>query len=82
VKTSFEKKFIFYDPEGRLKAADLEAGLKEHIEQLLNAFNSYTGKNYPAPYENIHVAYTHMFGVGQAMSGAIVDRFPEKFEGK
>jgi hypothetical protein len=30
--------------EGRLKAADLEAGLKEHIEQLLNAFNSYTSK--------------------------------------
>ncbi|MFY0761175.1 hypothetical protein AB1K32_20485 [Metabacillus dongyingensis] len=44
MKTSFEKNFIFYDPEGRLKAADLEAGLKEHIEQLLNAFNSYTGK--------------------------------------
>lgn len=71
-----------YDPEGRLKAADLEAGLKEHIEQLLNAFKSYTGKKYPAAYENIHVAYTHMFRVGQAMSDAIVDQFPEKFEGK
>jgi hypothetical protein len=49
---------------------------------LLNAFNSYTGKNHPAAYENIHAAYTHMFGLGQAMSDAIVDQFPEKFEGK
>lgn len=64
--------------EGRLKAAYLEAGLKEHINQLLNAFNSYTGKDYPAAYETIHVAYTHMFVVGQAMSGAIVDQFPEE----
>ncbi|WP_191557513.1 copper amine oxidase [Metabacillus idriensis] len=74
--------FLDTATEGRLKAADLEAGLKEHVDQLLNAFNSYTGKDYPAAYENIHVAYTHMFGVGRAMSSAIVDQFPEKFEGE
>ncbi|USK33913.1 hypothetical protein LIT25_00040 [Bacillus sp. F19] len=37
--------FLDTATDGRLKAADLEAGLKEHIEQLLSAFNSYTGKN-------------------------------------
>ncbi|PLR67682.1 hypothetical protein [Bacillus sp. UMB0893] len=35
-----------------------------------------------AEYENIHVAYSHTFGVGQAISGAIVDQFPEKFAGE
>lgn len=74
--------FLDAATEGRLKAADLEAGLKEHVDQLLAAFNSYTGKDYPAAYENIHVAYSHMFGVGQALSGAITDQFPEKFEGQ
>ncbi|MDQ0856862.1 hypothetical protein [Bacillus sp. V2I10] len=48
--------FLDAATEGRLKAADLEAGLKEHIDQLVNAFNSYTGKDYPAAYETIHVA--------------------------
>lgn len=74
--------FLDTATEGRLKAADLEAGLKEHIKQLLNAFNSYTSKDYPAAYENISTAYAHMFGVGQAVSSAIVDQFPEKFEGE
>jgi hypothetical protein len=77
-----QAKFLDTATEGRLKAPDLEEGLKVHVDQLLAAFNSYTGKDYPAAYKNISEAYGHMFGVGQAMSGAIVDQFPEKFAGE
>lgn len=77
-----QAKFLDTATEGRLKAADLEEGLKVHIDQLLNAFNSYTGKDYPTAYKNISEAYAHMFGVGQSLSGAIVDQFPEKFAGQ
>ncbi|MBY6037349.1 copper amine oxidase [Fictibacillus nanhaiensis] len=74
--------FLDAATEGRLKAAELEEGLKVHVDQLLMAFNSYTGKDYPTAYKSISEAYGHMFGVGQAMSGAIVDQFPEKFAGE
>ena len=72
--------FLDTATEGRLKAADLEEGLKGHVDQLLNAFNSYVAKDYDAAYDSIHEAYSHMFGVGTSLAGAIVDQYPEKFE--
>lgn len=71
--------FLDTATEGRLKAADLEEGLKGHVDQLLMAFDSYVDKDYETAYDNIHEAYSHMFGVGTALSGAIVDQFPAKF---
>lgn len=71
--------FLDTATEGRLKAADLEEGLKMHVDQLLMAFDSYVDEDYEAAYDNIHEAYSHMFGVGTALSGAIVDQFPDKF---
>ncbi|WP_040285007.1 copper amine oxidase [Sporosarcina koreensis] len=67
--------------EGRLKAADLEEGLKVHVDQLLAAFNKYHDGDYEGAYDDIHEAYSHMFGVGTMMTGAIVDQFPDKFAG-
>ncbi|MBO0589145.1 copper amine oxidase [Sporosarcina sp. E16_8] len=74
-----QAEFLDTATEGRLKAADLEEGLKGHVDQLLNAFNSYVDKDYDAAYDSIHEAYSHMFGVGTALSGAIVDQYPDKF---
>jgi hypothetical protein len=64
---------------GRLPAADLEAGLKVHVDELLLAFNSYTEKDFETTYATAREAHAHMFEVGKALSGAIVDQFPEKF---
>ncbi|AZB44702.1 copper amine oxidase [Bacillus sp. FJAT-42376] len=77
-----QAKFLDTATEGRLKAADLEKGLEVHIDQLLNAFNSYNEKDYDMAYDSIHEAYNHMFGVGLGVSGAIVDQYPDKFMGK
>jgi hypothetical protein len=77
-----QAKFLDAATEGRLKAADLEAGLQMHIDELLNAFNSYTEKDYATTYENVREAYAHMFDVGAGLSGAIVDQFPDKFQEK
>lgn len=67
--------------EGRLKAADLEEGLKVHVDQLLAAFNKYNDGDYDGAYDDIHEAYSHMFGIGTMMAGAIVDQYPDKFAG-
>ncbi|WP_404469785.1 copper amine oxidase [Sutcliffiella horikoshii] len=72
--------FLDTATEGRLKAADLEEGLQMHIDELLLAFNSYNEADYETTYNTIRESYAHMFGVGEMMSGAIVDQFPENFE--
>ena len=73
--------FLETATEGRLKAADLEEGLKVHVDQLLAAFNKYNEGDYDGAYDDIHEAYSHMFGVGTMMAGAIVDQYPDKFAG-
>jgi hypothetical protein len=73
--------FLDAATEGRLKAKDLEEGLKVHIDQLLLAFNSYNEKDYDKTYPAIREAYAHMYGVGEGTATAIVDQFPDKFKG-
>lgn len=75
-----QAKFLDDATGGRLKAADLESGLKVHVDELLKAFNTYTEKDYATTYPTIHEAYEHMFMVGEGLSGAIVDQFPQKFQ--
>ncbi|MFC4775805.1 copper amine oxidase [Paenibacillus sp. GCM10023252] len=77
-----QAKFLDTATEGRLKAADLEAGLKVHVDELLLAFNSYTAKDYAKVYPTLRESYAHMFGVGLGLTSAIVDQFPDKFAGK
>ncbi|QFT87954.1 hypothetical protein FIU87_04730 [Bacillus sp. THAF10] len=71
--------FLETATEGRLKGADLEKGLQMHVDELLLAFNSYNEGDYETTYNTFREAYSHMFGVGEMMSGAIVDQFPDKF---
>ncbi|HSN66773.1 MAG TPA: hypothetical protein VLS94_09035, partial [Fusibacter sp.] len=72
--------FLDKATEGRLKAADLEGGLKVHITQLLTSFDSYVAGDYDAAYSNLRIAIEHMYMVGEGLSGAIVDQYPDKFE--
>lgn len=72
--------FLETATEERLDASDLSDGLQMHVNQLVGAFDSYVEGDYETSYENIREAYAHMFGVGEGLSGAIVDQFPENFQ--
>jgi hypothetical protein len=72
--------FLETATEGRLKAADLEAGLKMHVDQLVWAFDSYVAGDYETSYMNEREAIGHMSMVAAGLSTAISDQFPEKFE--
>ena len=72
--------FLETATEGRLKAADLEAGLKMHVDQLVWAFDSYVAGDYETSYMNEREAIKHMTMVVAGLSTAITDQFPDKFE--
>lgn len=72
--------FLETATEGRLKAADLEAGLKMHVDQLVWAFDSYVAGDYETSYMNEREAIKHMTMVAAGLSTAITDQFPDKFE--
>ena len=72
--------FLDKATEGRLKAADLEAGLKMHVDQLVWAFDSYVAEDYETSYMNEREAIKHMTMVAAGMATAITDQFPDKFE--
>ena len=67
---------------GRLKASELEEGLKMHVNELLKAFNSYTEKDFDTTYDTVRKSIHHMFEVGKGVSWAMTDQFPGKFDQK
>ena len=66
--------------DGRLDATELADGLQMHVNQLVEAFDSYNAGEFETAYDQLREAYGHMFGVGEGVSGAVVDQFPENFE--
>ena len=72
--------FLESATEGRLKAADLEPGLKMHIDQLIWAFDSYVAGDYETGYMNERESIKHMSMVAAGLATAITDQFPDKFE--
>lgn len=74
--------FLATATEDRLPAADLEAGLTEHVDQLLAAFDQYVAGDYEASYASMREAYAHMLMPSAGLSQTIVDQFPDKFSGQ
>jgi hypothetical protein len=72
--------FLSTATDGKLDATALAGGLQMHVDQLVTAFDSYVEGDFTTTYTNVREAFHHMFGVGEALSGAIVQQFPEKFE--
>lgn len=62
-----------------LEASALADGLQMHVNQLVSAFDSYVNKDYATTYASYREAYAHMYATGDALSGAIVAQFPNKF---
>lgn len=71
---------FFAGANPNLPQATLEAGLREHIDQLISAFDGYAAGNYTNVYPTAREAYHHMFMFSGALSEAIVKQFPAKFE--
>ncbi|MCA0970803.1 copper amine oxidase [Halobacillus litoralis] len=71
--------FLETATEGRLDADVLAGNLQEHVNQLVGTFDSYAEEDYTATYENLRMAYAHMFGASKALSSGFVDQFPDKF---
>ncbi|MBP3952891.1 copper amine oxidase [Bacillus suaedae] len=74
--------FLETATEERLEATALADGLQMHVDQLVMSFDSYVAGDYEAAYQNAREAYAHMFGVGESLSSAIVDQFPDSFTDK
>lgn len=72
---------FFADANPNLTQSALEAGLTEHINMLLKAFDAYVAKDYTTAYSEERMAYHHMFGFGDILSEAIVMQYPAKFGG-
>ncbi|WP_322907623.1 copper amine oxidase N-terminal domain-containing protein [Paenibacillus campi] len=70
---------FFADANPNLPQAALEAGLQEHIDMLLTAFDAYVAKDYAKAYDTADQAYKHMFMFGDILSAAIEKQFPDKF---
>ena len=62
-----------------LDAATLREGLQMHVAQLREAIDAYRAGEHETAYAKVREAYAHMWGTGDALSGAIVKQFPEKF---
>ena len=62
-----------------LPTKTLVANLTEHIMQLKGQVDAYHAKDYTKAAALTRASYAHMFMLGDALSGAIAEKFPQKF---
>ncbi|WP_046226527.1 copper amine oxidase N-terminal domain-containing protein [Paenibacillus dauci] len=62
-----------------LPAAAAEQALMTHEGQVQKVIDNYAAKNYTAAYQADREGYKTMFGIGEALGGAIVKQNPDKF---
>lgn len=73
--------FISAATEDRVEAETLSQGLQVHVEQALGTFNSYVEGDYEQTWAIARDGYAHMFIPAKLLSSAIVQQFPEMFDG-
>ena len=57
----------------------VSALLQTHVNQLTAALDTYKAGEFADAYTQVRAAHAHMFMTGDALAGAIVTQFPEKF---
>ncbi|MCL6454031.1 MAG: copper amine oxidase [Alicyclobacillus sp.] len=62
-----------------LQTSQLAQGLQEHVNLLLSTFNDFLNKDYKDAYADWVKAYNQMYQMSDALAGAIVWQFPQKF---
>jgi hemoglobin-like flavoprotein len=53
--------------------------LQSHVQQLVDALNSYVAKDYATTYKSFDDSFTHMFMTGDALAAGFVAQYPNKF---
>jgi uncharacterized protein YaaR (DUF327 family) len=71
--------FISEATNGKVPADVLASGLQTHIDQLISGFDAYMAENYDEAYMTQSNAMEHLYMTSKALSSAIVNQFPEKF---
>jgi len=62
-----------------LTSDGVSALLQDHVDQLTASLDTYKAGEYEQAYREVRSAYEHMFMTGDALAGAIVTQYPEKF---
>lgn len=81
--TMFTKDFATFlgtATANNLPAAAAEKALVVHETQVQNVINQYANKQYAAAYKADREGFKTMFGIGEALGGAIVKQYPDKFK--
>jgi hypothetical protein len=73
--------FLATATEGNLPEDAAVSSLKTHENQVLKTFDTYVAEDYQASTDTFREGYAFMFGVGKALSDAVVKQMPEKFAG-
>lgn len=72
--------FLGAATEGNLPSAVAQDVVRTHEKQVLQVFDSYAAGNYKAAYGEFREGLGFMFGVSDALSGAITTQYPSKFD--
>ncbi len=77
----YQKSFSAFLAEAAgLDAQAAAAALQMHVKQLTASMDAFGAGNYAKSYMSMRDAYEHMFGTGDALSGAIIAQMPDKFD--
>jgi hypothetical protein len=71
--------FLDTATDGKLPQSGAADALQAHVNQLITAIDAYAAGDYPKAYGQIREAYHHMYGTGDALSGAIAAQMPDTF---
>ncbi len=71
--------FLGAATDGNLPAADAEAAVKAHENQVLMAFDQYKAGNYEESAGTFREGFAAMFTIGEVLGNAIVTQMPDKF---
>lgn len=72
--------FLNTATEDRMPLDDTIAGVTAHENSVITTFDQYVAEDYKASYTSYREGYAIMFDIGNGLSAAIVDQFPEKFQ--
>lgn len=71
--------FLSTATEERLPKDELIASITAHENSVVDTFSQYAAGDYEKSYETYRTGYALMFDIGNGLSKAIVDQFPENF---
>ncbi|WP_422124299.1 hypothetical protein DHX103_05635 [Planococcus sp. X10-3] len=72
--------FLSGATEERLPQDETIANIAAHEQSVVDTFSQYAAGDFEASYNSYREGYTIMFAIGNGLSAAIVDQFPENFE--